>query len=57
MKIVIPKNKYLMKKKIENHSILFPLDINYKKNFIRKCEYYFEIEKKWFRKNFFLFIV
>ena len=50
---VIPKNKYLMKKKIENASILFPLDINYKKNY-KKCEYYFEIEKNMVtRKNFF----
>lgn len=50
---VIPKSKYLMKKKIENASILFPLDINYKKNY-KKCEYYFEIEKNMVtRKNFF----
>ena len=48
----IPKNKYLEKKKIENASILFPLDINYKKVY-NKCEYYFEIEKAMVaRKNF-----
>ena len=50
---VIPKNKYLIKKKIENASILFPLDINYKKIY-KKYEYYFEIEKNIIsRKNFF----
>ena len=50
---VIPKNKYLEKKKIENASILFPLEINYNKVY-NKCEYYFEIEKTMVsRKNFF----
>ena len=50
---VIPKNKYLIKKKIENDSIIFPLDINYQRIY-NKCKYYFEIEKTMIsRKKFF----
>ncbi len=49
---VIPNNKYLTKKKIEDASIIFPLDINYQRLY-DKCKYYFEIEKTMIsRKNF-----
>ena len=50
---VIPKSKYLMKKKIENASIIFPLDINYQRLY-EKCKYYFEIEKTMVSRKKFL---
>lgn len=49
----IPKNKYLIKKKIENASIIFPLDINYQRIY-KKCKYYFEIEKNMVSRKKFL---
>ncbi len=50
---VIPKNKYLMKKKIENASIIFPLDLNYQRLY-DKSKYYFEIEKTMVSRKKFL---